>query len=384
MLPPAVAQAEADAAVPDPRIVTVDNGLGLQLLNQLSSGNPANVSLSPLSIGLVLEIVYNGAQGSAATAMAQTLQLGSLTADDMNTANAALQGSLDGLNSQVQLSLANSLWQHGADPLVPAFVQVNENDYGAALGNLDGTPGTVLGDPNAWISSETQGLIKQALPPNFNPAGVVALVINAIYFKGAWTTAFDPSQTTAAPFTRADGTQVSAQMMTSPTTSYAYSQGSGFQAVMLPYAQGRASMLLVLPDASTSLGSLLAQLTPATLDSWVAGLQSTLGTVKLPKFSTSFSDSLVPALTALGMGTAFGGDFSGIFPGGTLTDVLHDSVVQVDENGTVAAATTIGLIGTAVAVPEFTVVLDHPFFFAIRDNQTGTLLFVGVIQDPTQ
>jgi serpin B len=209
------------------------------------------------------------------------------------------------------------------------------------------------------------------------------MVANAIYFKGSWSEAFNASGTSAAPFTRADGSQVTAQMMIQDG-SYPYVKGSNFQAVSLPYGKGRASMLIVLPDPGVDLLTLLASLSAEQLDTVVAGQTTTYGHIGLPRFTTSFNSSLVPALSALGMQQVFvGGDFSGILQGATLNSVLHAVFIQVNEAGTVAAAATSGAEATVVIQPEFTMTMNRPFFYAIRDGETGALLFAGVLLDAT-
>jgi serine protease inhibitor len=249
------------------------------------------------------------------------------------------------------------------------------------LGDLDGPSGTVQGDPDAWVSAETDGLITNIMPA---PASdIVFMVANAIYFKGSWSVAFNPSATSAAPFTLADGSQVTAQMMTQ-NGSYPYARGTNFQAVSLPYGKGRASMLIVLPDPGVDLGTLLASLSAQQLQAVVASQAMMTGNIGLPRFTESFNSSLVSALTELGMGPVFpAGDFSGIFPDAPVNFVLHVVVVQVDEQGTVAAGATSGGGVAVVVAPEFTMTMNRPFFYAIRDGETGVLLFAGVLLDPT-
>jgi serine protease inhibitor len=248
---------------------------------------------------------------------------------------------------------------------------------------LAGAPANV----NAWVSSETNGLITQILP-NANYAAVKAVLANVIYFKGLWTSAFDPNQTSAAMFTLSDGTQVSAEMM-HQSGSFAYLKGANFQAISLPYGQGRFSMILVLPNAGTSLSSFVPGITAATLNGWVSQLQMSSGDVSLPRFTSTYAASLPPALTTLGMGIVFcpgsTADFSALSSQAVcVSDVEHKTVVEVDESGTVAAgATTITVVPVAVAVPQFVITFDHPFFYAIRDDSTGELLFVGTLVNPS-
>lgn len=387
--PPAVLKAQQANTAVDPQIVAADNAFGLNVLNQLTSADTGNIAISPISIAMALQIVYNGAAGTTQTAMAQTLALGTLSLAQVNDDNAALQASLINPDSNVQLTIANSLWMHLSDnPVAAAFTTADQTYYGATIGDLAGAPDNV----NAWVAAQTNGLITQILPTE--PAGyyaqLVALIANTVYFKGQWSATFDAGQTAAAPFTLSDGSQLSAQMM-HREGSYAYFQdtlaGTAFQAIRVPYGTGRLYMLIVLPDSQTPLSSFVAGLTAATVSSWNKQFQSSGVSLSLPRFTATFGTSLNSALTQLGMGVAFcnaGASFPGISPQACIQDVEHKSVVEVDETGTVAAAaTTIGVGVTAVQAPQYTMVMDHPFFYAIQDGLTGELLFVGVLMNPS-
>ena len=378
--PPAVMQAQQDNTPVDPAIVTADNTFGVNLFQKLYSATPGNVAIAPISVAMALQIVYNGAGGATQQGMAQTLQLGSLSTTDLNNDNAALQGSLMNPDPQVNLTIANSLWMHlDTNPLPAAFTQMDQTYYGATVGDLAGAPDNV----NSWVNTATNGLISSILPPG-NYASVVAVIANVIYFKGQWSTGFDPSQTAPAPFTLMDGTQVSVPMMHQSAT-YGYLQGANFQAVRIPYGAGRFSMLAVMPNTGTNFNSFVAGLTPAMLNTWEGQLQTVMGNLSMPKFTATWGASLVQPLTALGMQAAFCPSAS--FPGlGTvcIQDVEHKTVVEVDESGTVAAgATTVTIIPTAVEAPSFTLALDQPFLYAIRDDMTGELLFIGTMTNPS-
>jgi serine protease inhibitor len=380
--PPAVVQAQQDSTPVNPAVVTADNTFGLSLFQNLNSGASGNMAIAPISVAMALQIVYNGAAGATQQGMAQTLDLGAMSTTDLNNANAALQASLINPDPKVQLTIANSLWMHlGTNAVQPSFTQMDQMYYGATVGDLAGAPANV----NAWVDTETNGLITQILP-NANYQSVTAVIANVIYFKGQWTDGFDPSQTASAPFTLADGTQASAQMMHN-TATYGYLQGANFQALRMPYGLGRMSMLIVLPDPSISLSSFIAGVTPDMLAGWEAQLQMAYGSVSLPRFTSTYGASLVQPLTTLGMSAAFCGSQQASFPGiglGCISDVEHKSVVEVDESGTVAAgSTTITITPVAVQAPIFNLVLDHPFFYAIRDDLTGELLFVGVLMNPS-
>jgi serpin B len=171
------------------------------------------------------------------------------------------------------------------------------------------------------------------------------------------------------------------------SATYGYLQGANFQAVRIPYGAGRFSMLAVMPDASTPLNSFVAGLTLDMLNSWEGQLQTGMGNLSMPKFTATFGASLVQPLTTLGMQAAFCSDPAVSFPGiGTvcIQDVEHKTVVEVDESGTVAAgATTVTIVPTAVEAPLFTLTLDRPFLYAIRDDLTGELLFIGAMTNPS-
>ena len=387
---PVVAYAVARAAQNDtpvaPQIVAADNNFGLALINVLNQSATSNVAISPTSIALALQMIYNGAEGSTQQAMSQALQLPGLGATAVDQDNAALQASLINPDPQVQLTTANSLWMHLSDnPVLPSFTGANETYYAAEIGDLGGAPD----DVNAWVASETNGSITQILKPG-DYSRVVAVLANAIYFKGAWKSPFDPSLTTAAPFYLADGTAVSCQLMQQQGT-FPYFANSNFQAVELPYGQtGRLSMLIILPSSDADLPSLMANMTSENLSTWIADLEPTPLDVWLPRFTATYSSSLVGALTSLGMGVAFdrfNADFAGVASGPHvhLSDVEHQAVVQVDESGTVAAAATTSTLDTAtIAVPHDNMAMNHPFFYAIVDGKTGALLFIGTLVDPTQ
>src|SRR3984957_8159454 len=381
-VPTAVAQAEMAGTPVDPAIVTADNAFGLSLLDSLLPGSDGgNIAISPLSVALALQVLYNGAAGSTQQVMAHTLEIGALGDQELNSDNAALQASLINPDPKVQLTVANSLWiDQGTSPVLASFTQKDETYYGATVGDLAGAPENV----NAWVNTETHGLITELMPPGQYQDAIIA---NVLYFKGQWTTTFDPGETVAAPFTLSGGSEVSAKLMhqSGPFTYAAGSlHGSSFRAVRIPYGQGRLSMLVVLPDAGVDVSSFVAGITVDDLNAVIAQLQPSTVNLALPRFNASFGTSLIPALSSLGMGTAFGpmAVFSALAPGFSVNVVEHKTVVEVDETGTVAAAAT--GIGDAAAAPQvYTMTMDHPFFYAIQDDKTGAVLFIGILMNPS-
>jgi serine protease inhibitor len=381
-LPAAVAQAQAEHTP-----VAADNAFGLSLLTTLLPGSGGNnIAISPLSAAMALQVLYNGAQGSTQQGMAQALDLDTLSLETLNTDNAALEAALIHPDPDVTLTVANSLWiDESAYPVDPTFTQTDETYYGATVGDLSGAPANV----NAWVDAETQGLIPQILPPDLPPSAFkVAIIANTLYFKGKWTTAFDPSQTDTGAFTLGDGSEVTADLMhRAGTLPYLEStfNGSRFQAIRLPYGEGRLSMLIVLPHAGTPIGPFIAGVTLEDLTHWIAELQPTAVSIALPRFSAQYSENLVSALSALGMGVAFApgeADFAALAPRAYVSSVVHSTVVEVGESGTTAAAGTVITVTTTVALPQPTMVMDHPFFYAIEDEATGELLFIGILMSP--
>ncbi len=374
--------APEQAPVADPAVVNADNAFGLKLFKVLRDGGAENAAISPLSVALALQMVFNGARGPTRHAMAAALQLNGLAAENLDTANQALQASLASTGPQIQMTIANSLWlRHGGREVAPPFTQAAREHYAAQIGDLDGVPGNV----NAWINQKTQGLIPQLLPAK-DYSNAVALIANAIYFKGAWTSPFDPHATAPALFT-SGGTRVNCSMM-KRRERVLYLEAADFRAIQLPYgAERRLSMMILLPNDAHSVAAVAAEATPEHLAEWLNHFRSTTVSISLPRFKVSTRTSLPAALKALGMGAAFDpshADFSGIAPGVYLSDVEHAVLVQVDESGTTAAAATGALTMSVSAelTPPIAFTVDHPFLFAIRDQASGALLFVGTVANP--
>jgi serine protease inhibitor len=380
-IPTAVALARKAGTPVDPAMVTADNAFGLSLFDTLLGGSDGgNIAISPLSVSLALQVLYNGAAGSTQQAMAETLELGTLSDQALNSDNAALQASLLSADPKVQLTIANSLWvDQSAGSVLPSFTQTDQTYYGATIGDLAGAPA----DVNAWVDSATHGLITELMP-----AGVYqdAIIANVLYFKGQWTTSFDPTNTTPAPFTLSNGSQTPTELM-HQTGSFPYAAGTlhgvDFQAVRVPYGQGRFSMLIILANAGADVTSFVTAITVDDLNGLMAQLEPAMVTIGLPRFTASYGTSLTGALASLGMGIAFvpSADFSALAPGFWVNVVEHKTVVEVDETGTVAAAAT-GIGVTTAAPQQYTIIMNHPFFYAIQDDKTGDLLFIGLLMNP--
>ncbi|MEW6307444.1 MAG: serpin family protein [Bacillota bacterium] len=376
----------APAEAIDPRLAEANLGFALTLYRELLAIEPRpNLFISPVSIGMALAMTYNGAAGTTQAAMAKALGLDGLTLEELNAANAELLTILNNPDPKLQLKVANSIWAERNMTFLPDFLERNERFYQAEVTALDFADPQALLTINSWVKRQTNGKIDRIIN-QLDPMDVMVLV-NAVYFKGNWTDRFDPAATREGPFTVADGS-VKQHLLMHRTGQYRYLEGDGFQAVGLPYGGGRVSMYVFLPSETSSLDSFHARLTPEAWQEWMAAFSNSEVRLALPKFRLEYDQELTGALTALGMGIAFEAgraDFSGMCPPPArpyIGEVKHKTYVDVNEAGTEAAGVTAVTI-RVTAMPRIAeLTVNRPFFFAIRDDKTGTLLFMGSVADP--
>ena len=384
---------ELDAV--DPNLVSANTMFGFKLLNELrKTDQDKNTLLSPFSISVALAMMLNGAADETEQGMIRALQLQGLDAEAINTNYAQLLQRLQEPTPKVTLSIANSLWTHNADQdfaFWPDFLRRNTEFFNAEIAALDlhdpGTPAQI----NQWVNTQTRGKIKKIISGAIDRETGI-LLLNAIYFKGEWKTAFDPSRTQDAPFYLPTGEEKSVPMMRR-SGHYPYYRGTKFRAISLPYGDGQIGMYIFLPSRESDLNTLLDNLDVESWENWVSQLHRQKVFVQIPKFNLDYAAKLNVPLKALGMETAFKkyrAKFSRMVYSPTGKPLLtwiqrvdQKTLLEVNEEGTVAAAVTSGKGGVEPisAPPDF--IADHPFFFAIRDNQTETVLFMGVVVDPT-
>jgi serpin B len=270
----------------------------------------------------------------------------------------------------------------------PVFLQRNKQFFGAEITNLDFNDPSSPSKINSWVKDKTSGKIDKIIDQIDSMA--VLYLINAIYFKGAWADEFKKADTKDEPFKTAGADQPNVPMM-HRSGSYRYVESEGFQAVSLPYGGGRVSMYVFLPSESSSLAEFQRSLTAQNWDQWMSRFVKTPGDLGLPRFKLEFEATLNDSLTSMGMGLAFDADranFKGIADSSdniSISRVKHKTYCDVNEEGTEAAAvTSVEMVATSAMRPQkrFRMIVDRPFFFAIRDNETGTLLFMGSVVDP--
>ena len=374
----------------DTRLVKANNILGFNIFHKLQTTDDAdNIFISPSSILTALAMTYNGAEGETRSAMEAALQLEGMSRKDVNEAFADLLTILQNPDPDVELAVANSLWSRKGIEFNKDFIERSREYFKAEIESLDFDHPGSADIINSWVKEQTRNTIEKIVEPPINPDTILFL-INAIYFKGEWSEQFDPEQTREIPFTLPDGSITEHPVMMQKN-DYRYLESDLFQAVSLPYGQNeRISMYIFLPAEDVGLDGLYKELDAETWTVWTGSFTSREGEVGLPRFKFEYETSLNETLKALGMENAFDeniADFSGMHPIPPrlyISEVKHKSFIDVNEEGTEAAAVT-SVEVEVTSAPEtepFRIIVDRPFFFAIADSMTGSILFMGSVTDP--
>ena len=362
-------------------VASANTRFGFKLLKDLQKRQPdTNIMISPLSISIALTMTYNGAAGETQRAMADVLEIESLGIDTVNRSNAALRNSLENTDPKVEIAIANSIWSRQGVDFNPGFLDRNREFFEAEIGSLNFSDPQATEIINGWVDTNTNGKINQIVQ-RIDPATLIFL-INAIYFKGSWQKEFDKSATRDGIFYLSNGTEKRVPMMYR-RGAYPHFRGGNFEAARLPYGDGKISMYIFLPNRDSNLNDFIAQLNAENWVNWMSQFREVRDNSEmiLPRFKMEYEVSLNDALAVLGMGQAFGSDadFSGMGQHLFISEVRHKAVMEVNEEGTEAAAVT-----TVVAVTSLPPIfrVDRPFFVAIHDNQTKTILFMGTVVEP--
>lgn len=363
------------------------NKLGWELLKiSAESSHHQNIMISPTSISIALSMVFIGTDGETKTEMERALGWDKFEIQTLNSANSALNNVLNYTDGSVTFKLGNSLWGDKAVIWEQDFIQTIQKKYRAKCETLDFKDPNTVKVVNDWVKEATNGKIP-SIVDQFKD-DTVAMLINAIYFKGIWADKFNPSITQEHDFTLVNGEKTTCQMMRR-TSDYSYTETENSKIIALPYQNKRYQMIVCLPAKEFDIYSFMKTLTYETLNRWIDKMSNEEVRLMLPRFKFEFSTSLVGALKQLGMNKAFsaGADLSKM--GRTesmplyLSDVIHKTYIEVNEEGTEAAAVTGIEVGAASAPgepKEFTA--DRPFLFLIRDTQTGLIHFTGVMLNP--
>jgi serpin B len=377
-------ESDKNAANVDKDLVNSNTDFALKIFKELSNEDKnGNVFISPISISLAIAMAYNGAKSQTQQEIAKTLEFENYTTDKLNSSFKVLLSSMGNIDEMVELYTGNSIWFRKDFSIEKNFTDLIENYYNASIYNTDFNNPDTADKMNDWVSEATRGKISSIVSPEALKEAVMYL-INAIYFKGQWKDKFKVENTKEDDFFLMDGNVIKVQMMQN-NKKYGYYQGETFQMVRMPYGRDKTAMYVLLPDEDTKINDFLNSLSRDLLDKYISGAQITEVILKFPRFKIEYgTKSLIEPLKNLGMATSFikdQADFSGIAPQMFISQIDHKAIIEVNEEGTVAAAaTSIGMGATAVRPVEFTV--NRPFILLIIDDRTSNILFTGKILEP--
>jgi serpin B len=360
-----------------------------ELYARLKGAGDANVFFSPYSISTALAMTSAGARGETDAQMVKALHFEPDPAK-RHAAFAAMEADLNAVQKEgrVKLSVANSLWPQQGYPLLESFLKLTKQCYGASVTPLDfREPEPARTTINTWVAEKTNQKIKNLMPAGTLDAMTRLVLVNAIYFKGNWSSPFKSEATQDAPFRLPSGRSVQAPLMFQKK-HFKYGANDDLQMLEMPYAGGDLSMLVLLPKKADGLAALENNLTTANLATWTQQMGLPEVSVYLPKFKMTCKFGLNDTLQSMGVTDAFNpgkADFSGMDGRRNLfiSAAVHKAFVEVNEQGTEAAAATGMAMGmTALPMRPIEFRADHPFLFLIREKSTGSILFVGRVTNP--
>jgi len=364
------------------KLVSVDNSFGFKLFKEVNNedGNK-NVVISPLSISMALGMTVNGAAGETRDAMLKTMELYGLSMDEVNQSYRTLIDLLANLDPKVKFDLANSIWYRDNFPFEQTFFDLCKQYFDAEVTGLNFNESEKSKEIiNNWVNEKTKGKIKEIVDEIQDNS--VMFLINAIYFKGAWKNQFDPKETHSGTFHKINGETQPCDLM-KKEAQFKYAYNNYFQIVDLPYSFGDYSMTIFLPNYDKTLNECLNAFTQENYSQWISNLVTHKVIIELPKFKIEYEKELNDALKRLGMDIAFvegRADFTNMSELGKylyIDKVMHKTFILVNEEGAEAAAATSVGIEVISMPPQMT--MDRPFLFVIRDNHSGTILFMGKI-----
>ncbi len=369
--------------------ISENNDFAFDFYRQIIKENDDNVFFSPWSIFVAFGIVYEGASSDA---LVQIAEVFGFSADEKKRHEGfeSVINSMNSENSKYELQTANALWI--ADFIEPhsKFVNSAKENYHSKVSKVDFISNDGVDKINKWVSDQTNDKIKDILAPDSTNELTRVAITNAIYFKGTWVTQFDKSDTRDRDFHLNSTEKVKTPMMLLDASPFNYLQEDEFQVLEMPYDGDRLSMIVVLPIQIDGIKDIEENLTSQNLKQWKENMQETKVIVVFPKFKMETNYDLINPLIELGMPTPFDENVRDNFKNITdedylyISQAIHKAFVDVNEEGTEAAAATAVVIMRESAGPSYPVFhADHPFVFMIQDNETGSILFVGKVADPT-
>lgn len=372
------------------QLIEADNAFGFEIFQGIrKNSTEENIMISPLSISVALAMAYNGADGGTKTEMEKTLKLLGLTPEEINVSYKQLIAALQSVDEKVVFELANAIFYKNGFAVKSDFLNINKNNYNAEVASLDFDSPAAVKTINDWVAAKTHDKILSIIE-KLNPDDRMVL-LNAVYFNGIWTTEFEKDGTKLHYFSKNNGESVEIPMM-NKEDKLEYISNSLFEAVKLPYGNGQYNMIVMLPAENKNSQNVIDALSADNLTKWEKEFKTEEHVVvTMPRFKFSFETSLKEVLKEMGMPKAFSvqADFSKITDKEDLfiSSVRHKSFIDVNENGTEAAAVTSITFTNTSAGPGETVqkiyfTVDKPFVFAITEKDTGAILFMGEVQNP--
>ena len=372
-------------------LVEDNSAFAIDLYRKLGESN-GNLFFSPYSISTALGMTYGGARGNTAKQMAKVLRF-SLNQEDLHFAFSQLLSKLNKLQEagNIRLNVANSLWPQQDYAFLDEYLSLVEQNYGVSIDPVDYKHAheNARAMINRWVEDKTQNKIKDLIQPGILNALTRLVLVNAIYFKGGWQNPFKTERTKLSPFRTFSGKSVQVPMMTQRQI-LGYADLGSFQMLEVPYAGNETSMIVILPKANKDLKQLETRMSTERLSEWLNRLNDREVVVYLPKFELTSTFRLDETLVSMGMSDAFNetkANFAGMDGNEDwlhIGAVVHKAFIEVNEEGTEAAAATAVIMaarGTLSPPPVFRA--DHPFLFLIHEKQTGSILFMGRVSDPT-
>lgn len=380
------AKADALASSIDEEFISSNLKFAIKVFHKIEEQDShENIFISPLSLSIALAMAYNGSLGETQKAMANTLEFRNILLNMVNDEYSKLIRSLQNYDASVQVSISNSIWINDNFPVKKDFVGRNEDYFFAKVANLDFSLTNAADIINSWIEQNTNGKISDVITI-IDPSDIM-FIINALYFKGDWKFQFDEANTEEDNFYLSNGTTKKVPMMSNGGLDYTYYFANSFSAVRMPYGRDIISMYIFLPNYGYELGDLFTNLKIDNWNNWMTSFDSLPEpdprfVFKLPKFKLEYEKNFNEMLKALGMGIAFtsSANFGGISDNSIwIGYVKQKAFIEVNEKGSEAAAVTV--ISVVRSEPPGFIV-NRPFFFTIRDDRSGTILFMGKILEP--
>lgn len=370
-------------SISETKVAKSTNDFAFKIFNKIGEGEKENSFISPFSISVALAMVLNGAEADTRQSILQTIDFSDLTPDQVNHSYKDLTDLLFSIDKKVELGIANSVWFDQEFKVNPLFASIIQDQYDGRIQALDFNNSSSAKTINNWVESKTNGRIKDLLD-KIGPDEIMFL-INAIYFKGDWTYQFDKSLTKDASFKTIDGNTTNVKMMKSPGVTLNYFANADLQLVDIPYGNGQFNFTAIIPSTSKDFDSFISTINTTTLQSWIDQSTSVTTVLEMPRFKLTWKKDLKNMLEEMGMKTSGFPDLFEAAPSLQISRVVHQSFLEVNEEGSeAAAATAVGITFTSVGpLHPVTITIDKPFLFIIWEKHSGAILFMGKLVDPS-